>query len=113
MFDWLHDEGVGGNGGRRATERSLQAFRDRVRPPATSGMAADGPSARPVVTAGMARHCWVTDPPTAQGRWPGIVVEWRRREGRWQGRVVVVIGDGPDSHVIHAWLDQDHLAPTR
>ena len=51
------------------------------------------------------------DPPMAPGRWPGMVVEWRQREGRWEGRVIVVLLNGSDSQVVCAWFDQEHLAP--
>jgi hypothetical protein len=57
------------------------------------------------------RHCWVTDPPAAPGRWPGVVVEWRTADGRWEGRVVVVVGTGADAGVLDLWLGQDKLAP--
>jgi hypothetical protein len=36
-----------------------------------------------------ARHCWVLDAADLSGvRRPGLLVEWRRREGGWEGRVV-------------------------
>ena len=102
-----HDEGVGGSGGRREAERSLGAFRDRTRPASAAPASLDRPPTRRQA----ARHCWVMDPPMAPGRWPGIVVEWRQREGRWEGRVVVVLLNGSDSQLVCAWFDQDHLAP--
>ncbi|MCY7397178.1 MAG: hypothetical protein LH468_13700 [Nocardioides sp.] len=36
-----------------------------------------------------ARHCWVADAIDSRSvRRPGLLVEWRRQDGRWQGRVV-------------------------
>ena len=74
-------------GGRRsgACRRSVIAVSRR--PPTGAPPIARRPSSA-------ARHCWVIDPPVAPGRWPGIVLEWRQREGRWEGRVVVVVLDG-------------------
>ena len=57
------------------------------------------------------RHCWVTDPPAAPGRWPGVVVGWRTVDGRWEGRVVVVVGRGPGAGVLDLWLGEHQLAP--
>src|SRR3954471_18264487 len=76
-----------------------------ARPPA--GASVDAPPARRLV----ARHCWVTGPPGTPGRWPGIVLEWRQSEGRWEGRVVVVVLTGSDPKVVCSWFDQDYLAP--
>ncbi len=58
---------------------------------------------------GHGRHCWVLDPPDAPGTWPGLLVEWRQREGGWQGRVAyTVVGDhGPV--LVEAWLPADRL----
>jgi hypothetical protein len=53
-----------------------------------------------------ARHCWITNAPGLPvGRWPGVVVEWRRPGGRWQGRALVVVLEGEDSRVICSWFD--------
>ncbi len=41
------------------------------------------------------RHCWVTGRAAHPGRWPGLLVEWRRGPGAapgWEGRVVYVVG---------------------
>lgn len=110
--------GMGSGGwGRHEARRSAEAFRDaragdraradRARP------AAQG-EGRPVETDRRRlppRHCWVTDPPTAPGRWPGVVVAWRSLDGRWEGRVVVVVGAGADSAVLDLWLGEERLAP--
>ena len=98
---------MGGSGGRREAERSLQGLRDqKLLRPSTPTPRDRPPARRPV-----ARHCWVTDPLAAPGRWPGIVLEWRQSEGRWEGRVVVVVLNGSDPQVVCSWFDQDYLAP--
>ncbi len=59
-----------------------------------------------------AQHCWIEDHPGSPGRWPGLLVEWRRggRHG-WQGRVVWAVDDGDGRSVLlEAWVDAAHLA---
>lgn len=35
------------------------------------------------------RHCWVSDAVAGRGvKRPGLLVEWRPRDGGWEGRVV-------------------------
>jgi hypothetical protein len=72
------------------------------RAPATEGGAGRG---------GEGRHCWVHDPPDTPGTWPGLLVEWRQRNGAWQGRVTyaVTAPDGPA--LIEAWLPAARLEP--
>ena len=108
MFETAHDEGMGESGGRRGAERSLQGLRQSgllARP--AEGAAPDTPAERRPG----ARHCWLTDAPGLPGRWPGLVVEWRRHAGRWQGRVLVVILEGQDTRVICGWFEQTFLTP--
>ncbi len=58
-----------------------------------------------------ARHCWVHDPPDAPGTWPGLLVEWRQRDGAWQGRVTYAV-PGPDgAALVEAWLPAARLEP--
>jgi hypothetical protein len=40
-----------------------------------------------------------------------VVVGWRTVDGRWEGRVVVVVGSGSDAGVLDLWLGEDQLAP--
>jgi hypothetical protein len=97
-----------GGWGRQEARRSADAFRasrandraDRADRPTESDRRRMPP-----------RHCWVTDPPAAPGRWPGVVVGWRAVDGRWEGRVVVVVGSGPGAGVLDLWLGEDQLAP--
>jgi hypothetical protein len=99
-----------GGWGRQEARRSADAFRD-----ARAGDRARAGGAGRPVDANRAsrppRHCWVTDPPTAPGRWPGVVVGWRAVDGRWEGRVVVVVGSGPAAAVLDLWLGEEQLAP--
>ncbi len=56
------------------------------------------------------RHCWVVGLPAAPGRWPGLLVEWRKssRDG-WQGRVLYAVVAGQEVVVVQQWLDARHL----
>jgi len=40
-----------------------------------------------------------------------VVVGWRSVDGRWEGRVVVVVGAGADAGVLDLWLGEEQLAP--
>lgn len=57
-----------------------------------------------------ARHCWVFGLPDAPGRWPGLLVEWRKTD-RWLARVVYAIDDGQQTILIEAWVAAEHLEP--
>ncbi len=91
--------------GRSLADRSaLSGIGTGPDPAATRG---SGATARP-----HAQHCWVEDHPGSPGRWPGLLVEWRRggRHG-WQGRVVWAVDDGDGCSVLlEAWVDASHLA---
>src|SRR3954470_8033186 len=99
---------MGGSGGRRAADNSLQGLRQSGLLGRPAGGAA--PEATTERRPG-ARHCWLTDAPDLPGRWPGLVVEWRRQAGRWQGRVLVVVLEGEDTRVICGWFEQTFLTP--
>lgn len=51
-------------------------------------------------------HCWVIDAPGHPGRYAGLLVEWRRDQGNWSGRVVYVIPEpgGGVPRLIERWL---------
>jgi hypothetical protein len=53
-----------------------------------------------------ARHCWVVDAPGHPGRWPGLLLEWRREEDGWIGRVAYAIPDldHPGARMVERWL---------
>src|SRR3954464_8700440 len=97
-----------GGWGRQEARRSADAFRaSRANDRADRADRPTEPDRRRMPP----RHCWVTDPPAAPGRWPGVVVGWRADVGRWGGRVIVVVGSGPGAGVRHLWLGEDQLAP--
>jgi hypothetical protein len=102
----LESWAVGAEAGAKRTDPARAAATRPAQRSAHSGSRGDS-AAREAA----ARHCWVTNPPGTPGRWPGVVLEWRRDEGRWQGRVVVVVLDGQAPSMICAWFDQDQLTP--
>jgi hypothetical protein len=60
-----------------------------------------------------ARHCWVADAADGQGvKRPGLLVEWRRRHGAWEGRVVYAVRLRPDSwQLVEEWAPASLLTP--
>lgn len=60
-----------------------------------------------------AKHCWVVDSPLSPGRWPGLLLGWRRREAGWQGLAVWVVNDDDSSVLLQAWLAAEHLQAQR
>ena len=58
---------------------------------------------------GEGRHCWVRDPPDAPGIWPGLLVEWRQRDGAWQGRVAYTVHGPHGPALVEAWLPAARL----
>ena len=121
--------GMGSGGwGRRDAARSVDAFRElrRAEQARESGQADQADQAAQADQADRARspdrpaadrsrlpprHCWVLNPPSAPGRWPGLVVEWRTAGGHWEGRVVVVLGRGRDAAVLDVWMREEQLTP--
>jgi hypothetical protein len=80
--------GMAGGMGRRSDRPSLaeRSAASRVdRPPA-------------------GKHCWVVDAPGAPGRWPGLLIEWRRSETGWEGRVTYTTMFGDRFLLIEQWL---------
>ena len=69
------------------------------------------PSARRPAGDGHGRHCWVLDPPDAPGTWPGLLVEWRQRNGGWQGRVVYTVIGPHGAALVESWLPAARLEP--
>lgn len=60
---------------------------------------------------GTSRHCWVLDAPGHPGQWPGLLLEWRRTDEGWLGRVAYAIGDPdqPGARLVERWLDSTYL----
>jgi len=87
---------------RRKAEDSLAGFRARL----AAERADEDPQDR------LPRHCWVIDPPGHLGRWPGVVLQWRRGEAGWEGRTVYGVTTlKGDPAVVQGWLPATHLAP--
>ncbi len=47
------------------------------------------------------RHCWVND---ADGRVPGLLLEWEQRATGWHGRVVHPVREADGWIVVEEWL---------
>jgi hypothetical protein len=108
-----------GRSGRSLSERAANSG---VRPddaapvgPVPPGVAPDLGPARPGYAAagsgGEGRHCWVRDPPEASGTWPGLLVEWRQRDGAWQGRVAYTVTGPHGPALVETWLPAARLEP--
>jgi hypothetical protein len=95
-----------GRGGRSLGERAAASgvpVPETADPPQSSYAAAgDG---------GEGRHCWVRDPPDSPGTWPGLLVEWRQRNGGWQGRVVYTVIGPHGAALVESWLPAARLEP--
>jgi hypothetical protein len=95
-----------GRSGRSLEERAAQS---RVAAPEPEPAA---PVVPPVpAESAEGRHCWVRDPPDAPGTWPGLLVEWRRRDGAWQGRVAYTVAGPHGPALVEAWLPAARLEP--
>jgi hypothetical protein len=104
-----------GRGGRSLGERALDSGVVPTGEPSTGrGATPDGPhpsgGGRPPEGA-EGRHCWVRDPPEAPGTWPGLLVEWRRRDGGWQGRVAYTVTGPHGPALVESWLPAGRLEP--
>lgn len=60
-----------------------------------------------------ARHCWVAEAVDGLGvKRPGLLVEWRAVDNRWEGRVVYVARLRPGAWVVvEEWLPAELLTP--
>ena len=60
-------------------------------------------------------HCWVHVPANAPGtgseQLPGLLVEWRRRRGGWEGRVAYTVAGLQGPTLVEAWLPAERLEP--
>ena len=96
--------GMGGGWGKRGSGIPLA---ERAR----AGIPADPPAEGPPCPA---RHCWVADAADGRGvKRPGLLVEWRESDGRWQGRVLYVglLRAGAWA-VIEEWVPAELLTPS-
>lgn len=57
-----------------------------------------------------ARHCWVVAPVDATVARPGLLLEWRKSEHRWEGRVIYLAELRPGRwSTIEEWIPQELL----
>jgi hypothetical protein len=61
-----------------------------------------------------ARHCWVTDAPGHPGRYPGLLLEWRRAGNDWAGLVSYAMPEveGAGCRLVQRWVPARCLEPT-
>lgn len=97
MFDQVRSWRMAGGMNKRGSWGSMT---DRVKLPEDSAGAPPAPALK---------HCWVTD---QHGHLPALLLEWRRTEAGFQGRVVRAVfeADG-DWVVVEEWLPANLLGP--
>jgi hypothetical protein len=109
-----------GRSGRSLGERAADSgIRSEMSGPPHRGTAPVGPDRSPAPAPGSGpagdggegRHCWVRNPPDAPGIWPGLLVEWRQRDGSWQGRVAYTVAGPHGPALVEAWLPAARLEP--
>ena len=88
----------GPRGGRSLAERAADSGVERVERTGTPD-------------AGEGRHCWVHSPPGLTGSCPGLLVEWRQRDGSWEGRVAYTVAGTHGPTLVEAWLPAAQLQP--
>jgi hypothetical protein len=66
------------------------------------------PPAPPAPPLPAVKHCWVSD---GHGRLPALLLEWRRAESGYQGRVVRPVPDADGWVLVEEWLPADRLGP--
>lgn len=101
-----------GRAGRSLSDRAAES--GVLRPMQAPDPPPAGPPAGPPRgpgAGGEGRHCWVHDPPGSPGTWPGLLVEWRQREGAWQGRVTYTVAGPHGPALVEAWLPAARLEP--
>ena len=98
-----------GRSGRSLGERALNSGVPPAGAPGPPGPVV--PDTGPARDAPEGRHCWVHAPPDTPGVWPGLLVEWRRRAGAWQGRVVYTVTGSHGPALVEAWLPAGRLEP--
>jgi hypothetical protein len=100
-----------GRSGRSLGERAANSgVRPAAAPPQHPVPAPDQRAAN-TYPAGEGRHCWVRYPPDDPGIWPGLLIEWRQRDGAWQGRVAYTVAGPHGPALIEAWLPAARLEP--
>ncbi|TFV50370.1 hypothetical protein E4P43_11420 [Blastococcus sp. TF02A-35] len=105
-----------GRSGRSLGDRAASSGIPVQPPPAAPPDRPGGPPAGPAAGSRASatdegRHCWVRDPPETPGTWPGLLVEWRRGDEGWQGRVVYTVPRPHGPALVEAWLPAARLEP--
>lgn len=58
------------------------------------------------------RHCWIDGcPELPPGRRAGLLLEWRRTDSGWLGRVIVALDGTEGPAVLTLWVRSEHLRP--
>jgi len=60
---------------------------------------------------GARRHCWVIRTATGVGPWPGLILEWQRRDDGWWARVIYIPYPVDTGTSVEAWLTADSVRP--
>ena len=96
---------MGGGWGKRGTGVPLAQRVRAGQAPAAERDAASEPCP--------ARHCWVGEAVDGLGvKRPGLLVEWRAVETRWEGRVVYAALVRPGAWIlVEEWLPAELLTP--
>jgi hypothetical protein len=90
---------------------SASASREMLPPACRAAHRDDGGAPSPAGAGGEGRHCWVRNPPDTPGIWPGLLVEWRQRDGVWQGRVAYTVTGTHGPALVETWLPAALLEP--
>ena len=94
--------------GRSARSLGERAANSGILPPDHVHTPRDRPAGG---AGGEGRHCWVRDPPDSPGVWPGLLVEWRQRDGAWEGRVAYTLAGPHGPALVETWLPAARLEP--
>jgi hypothetical protein len=95
-----HHGGMAGGMNKRGSWGPMTDRVDRGREPNPTVATAEQPPAA-------LKHCWVTD---RHGRLPGLLLEWRRTESGFQGRVLRAVHEQDTGWlVVEEWLPAELL----
>ena len=97
-----------GRGGRSLGERAAASGVSGAAAPAASSPGSQYAAAG---DGGEGRHCWVRDPAESPGIWPGLLIEWRQRNGAWQGRVAYTVVGPHGPALVETWVPAARLEP--
>lgn len=96
-------------GGMNRGGRDRETLAERVaQSRAREATQAERPSTSSSSPAEQVKHVWVD---VASGRHAGLLLEWRRWEGGWRGRVLHPVKDVNGWAVVEEWLDASLLQP--